>query len=1174
VSRCASCNADNRDTAQYCDSCGRPLDSAGRQRETRKTVTVLFADIVGSTPLGERLDPELLRGIMARYFETVSVVLTRHGATVEKFIGDAVMAVFGVPTLHEDDALRAVRAADEIRVALQALNRELQAEHGVTLAVRIGINTGEAVAGDPRTAQSLVTGDAVNTAARLEQAAAPGDILVARDTYLLVRDAVAVEPVDIPMLKGKVERVQAVRLLDVTRGAEGHARRLDAPMVGRQRELGQLRQAFKDVIAKRTLHLFVLLGAAGIGKSKLVHEFVVGISQRATVLRGRCLPYGEGITFWPIAEALRSAAGITDDDNQEIALGKLQELLGGLESRELVGSRIGQAIGLARAKTAEGSKEEVFWAVQKVLERRSLERPLVLVFDDLQWAEPTFLDLVEHLADWSRGSPILLLCMARPELLDVRPAWAAGRPTATTVLLEPLPADEAGTLMERLPGGLAIDRELRARISEAAEGNPLFVEEMLAMLIDGGVLRSNGAGEWVEVGDLAELEIPGSVQAVLAARLDRLDPLERAVAERGSVVGRVFERRAVTELTPEDERDGVAQRLMALVRKELVRPDPTGAAEVNAFRFRHLLIRDAAYGAIPKSERAALHERFASWLEHVTGDRLDEYVEIVAYHFEEAYRYRAELGVAHQYVTLAIRALDFLVRAARKGEAGLSFNEAARLYERALRLHRELPSSSADQIASRGTLIERTAEAMWRDGRDAQAAEAIRTALASGEDLGNDTELGLLWERLGWYLWDAGEGSGSRLAHEEALRRIPHGSAAARARALAGMARVQMLSLQHEEAITNAGLAVGLARGVNDRSVEADALNTFGIALSRTGKVDEGIDALRKARDIAEQASEGAGSIRAFVNLAVVLSENGQRAASLSVLLKGYEAARRFGLHRGPGVYLVLNAAFELTIAGRLDEADELLGQALSDGLTGLAAARALSALAEVQVYRGDLSTAAQSFAAARAIARGAGTGWDVPAMCAGEAELAAEQSRYADGIALLEEGLAAAFVNDWQMITRLHALGLRLAADEAARARARFDSEAEMAVMRTGRSLTARLETLERDIPLEEVQRDKVTAVRLAMVKAERARLERLPEAEAWAVVAARAADADYPYARAYALIRQAEVSAAANERASVEELLREAHRSASQASAARLIARIDELGDSVAAYLALGSR
>jgi class 3 adenylate cyclase/tetratricopeptide (TPR) repeat protein len=685
VRACPKCGQENPEIARFCLACGTALTDAAPPREVRKTVTVVFTDVTGSTSLGERLDPESLRRVMSRYFDEMRRTVERHGGTVEKFIGDAVMAVFGVPTLHEDDALRAVRAAWEMRESLALLNKELELDWGVTIAIRTGANTGPVVTGSAEGDQRLVSGDAVNVAARLEQAAEPGDILIGEETHRLVRDAVQAEPVEPLTLKGKASPVPAYRLLDVTPGAPGVARRLDSPLVGRDGELRLLGEALARSRRERACLLFTILGSAGVGKSRLVEEFLSTGASEATVLRGRCLSYGEGITFWPVSEVLIDAAGLDEIDSPDEVRGKLLGVLEDDPDAELVAERLSHLLGLTDVGAV---REETFWAVRRALEAMARRDPVVVVFDDIHWGEPTFLDLVEHIADWARDAPIFLLCIARPELLDDRPGWAGGKLNATSILLEPLTEQESEQLIDNLLGRAGLAKQARVRIAEAAEGNPLFVEQMLGVLIDDGLLRRDD-GRWVPMRDLSSVAIPPTIQALLAARLERLSEEERSVIERASVEGKVFHRGAVSELSPDPIRPRVGAHLMTLLRRELIRPDRATFAGEDAFRFRHLLIRDAAYEALPKRDRADLHRRFAAWLERVAGDRPAEYEEIVAYHLERGYRYREELGpVGEEDLVVARRAADLLVEAGHRAAARGDVPAAATLLERA---HRLLP---------------------------------------------------------------------------------------------------------------------------------------------------------------------------------------------------------------------------------------------------------------------------------------------------------------------------------------------------------------------------------------------------------------------------------------------------------------------------------------------------
>lgn len=659
---CTRCGSESPDGFRFCGNCGAPLEQTAAPRQTRKVVTALFCDVTGSTALGEELDPEVLRGVMNRYFSEIRATIERHGGTVEKFIGDAVMAVFGIPTVREDDALRAVRAAAEIREQLPAVAQEV----GVALRFRTGVNTGPVLMGE---GENIAIGDAVNVAARLEQAAGPGEIVLGEETLSLVRDAVEVEPLEPLELKGKSEPVAAFRLVHVDPAAAGVARHLDAPLVGRERELRLLSDAWDRAVEEASCHLFTLLGTAGVGKSRLVEELLAAIEQRATVLRGRCLHYGEGITFWPLVEALMPIG--------EPARQVLEHLDHG---------------GTATA-------EELFWEVRRLLESLAGEKPVVLFIDDAHWAEPMLLDLLDHVADLSRGAPILLLCTARPEMLEERPSWGGGKLNATTVLLEPLGANEAEALVDQLGNGLG--EAARARVVAASEGNPLFLEEMVALARERGTVT-----------------VPPTIQALLAARLERLAAEERELLERGAVEGQVFHRLAVRALANERLATQVEPRLAGLVRKELIRPHPATFAG-DAFRFRHLLIRDAAYDGLPKAVRAELHQRFAHWLED-SGAELVEFDEIAGWHLEQAAHYRRELG--HDVdPSLELSAARHLHAAARRALSRNDVRAVRNLLERALLL------ATADEVLEAGVAVD-LAEQLVEIGEGARAEELIAKA--------------------------------------------------------------------------------------------------------------------------------------------------------------------------------------------------------------------------------------------------------------------------------------------------------------------------------------------------------------------------------------------------------------------------------------------------------------
>jgi class 3 adenylate cyclase/tetratricopeptide (TPR) repeat protein len=762
---CAACGRPNAEDAKFCNECAAPLAvAAPAGREQRKTVTVLFCDVTGSTELGERLDPEPLRALLAHYFERMKAIVESHGGTVEKFIGDAVMAVFGVPVVHEDDALRALRAAVEMRAAFPELGIE----------GRIGVSTGEVVTG---TEERLATGDTVNVAARLEQAAQPGEILIGDETLRLTHDAAEVEPVEPLSLKGKSSPIAAYRLQSVG-GAEGVSRRLEGPMVGREREQRVLGSAWERVVSEQTCQLFTILGPAGVGKSRLAAEFLARRGD-AMIVGGRCLPYGEGITYWPVVEVVKQL--------EKVDAAASEPLRAVVADEQIV-----------------TSSEEIAWGFRKLLESVAASRPLVCVFDDLQWGEETFLDLVEHVADLSRDAPILLLCMARPELLDRRPGWAGGKVNAANVLLEPLDAGETDTLIDSL-GDLS--PELRTRIREAAEGNPLFVEQMVAMA------RESPDGD---------VTVPPTIQALLAARLDQLDAAEREVLQCGSVEGRVFHRGAVAVLTSDEPQ--VTNRLTALVRKELVRPDRPQLEGEDAFRFRHLLIRDTAYDALPKSIRAELHERFADWLEE-NGTSLVELDEILAYHLEQVYRYRQELRVSEQDLgDLGLRAGERLEAAARRALDRRDIPATVNLLERAAPLFATEPRRRLSLLPALGRALIKRGD--WARA-EAVLTEAVEAGNAAGErGIAADAVTELWWLRL--HAVAETKHDQVRRALGEAipvLEELHDEAALARAVGLAGM--LLFWGGNAEAGLVELERALLHARAAGDRAQELDTIHSI-----------------------------------------------------------------------------------------------------------------------------------------------------------------------------------------------------------------------------------------------------------------------------------------------------------------------------------------------------------
>ena len=800
----------------------------------RKTVTVLFCDVAGSTELGERLDPEALRAVMTRWFDAMRTPVERAGGTVEKFVGDAVMAVFGVPAAHEDDAFRAVQAAVEMRDAAVPIG----------LGIRIGVNTGEVVTGDGAT--TLVTGDAVNTAKRLEEAAAPGEILIGAPTRRLVANATVLEPAGAVSAKGKREPVEAWRVVSTIAGATPYARRLDVPLVGRADELALLESEVDAAVRDRACRLVTVCAPAGVGKSRLAQELLARVD--ADVLSARCAPYGDGITFLPLRELLGEVAGSSND--------------------------------------------EIFLDVRRQLQEKARRRPLFVCLEDVHWAQPAFLDLLEYVHGWARDAPIVLLCLARPELYDLRPRWP-GR----MLTLEPLSTRESESLLDALD----VPAAARARIVDAAEGNPLFLEQMVAMLAD----------------EAPAEEMPPTIHALLTARLDRLEPFEQSVLQRAAVVGKDFSRNAVVELSPEDERTEVATTLLSLTRKELVRPDHSGFADDDGFRFRHALIRDAAYAEVPKGVRAELHARFAAWLEP-----REATPELVGYHLEQAYRSGVELGAPDG--ELAARAFELLATAGRRAYARDDVKAAANLLQRAadlvpgdaevLILLGSAYIAAGDFAQGRAALLE-AQEAAAGDRRlelraavelgfhDALTGSASSTTRIVGvaeraipmlRELGDDAGLSRAWQLV----TDADVG-GKWAERTKALERaLDHAERAGDRRQRSSLVALLAQALHYgptpvETAIARCDELLAAAEG--DRALAAALMSTLGGLNAMRGEFDRARSLWSQARTLYEELGlQHRRAVRSLVPAGIELLAGNPGAAERE-LRYGYDTLAAMG---------------------------------------------------------------------------------------------------------------------------------------------------------------------------------------------------------------------------------------------------------------------------------------
>jgi class 3 adenylate cyclase/tetratricopeptide (TPR) repeat protein len=970
-------------------------------REVRKKVTAVFADMAGSTALAEQLDPEVFRQVVQAFFERLAGAIERHGGTVENFVGDEVAGVFGVPVTHGDDALRAVRAAAEMMRELEALNEELEPRLGVRLQMRVGVNTGTVIVGAPIAGRAMALGDAMNVAARLEKRAEPGEILIGEETHALVRREVQAEAAGKLDLRGRRAPIDAYRLHSAARAPEVETP-ADGPLVGRGRDLALLNVAFERCVARGSREFVTVVGAAGVGKSRLVAELVARYRPRATLLVGRCLPYGEGITYWPLTEIVEQAVGIEDDDEAEVARSKLDAELRSDPDGETIAKRLAQIIGLEEGTE---SGEHGFWAVRRLLEIVAARRPLIVVLEDLQWAEPMLLALVEHLASQLRPVPLLLACTARFELLDRRPEWR--QTCATVIALEPLAGGESAELIDALVGP-DLPESVRTEVVELAAGNPLFVEQVLSMLVDEGELKRAEKG-WAPANGLQSLRVPPSMDAILAARIDHLGPDEQQFAECAAVIGKEFWARAVAQLTGQP----FEAPLDALIRKQLVERIRRPGAADDYYRFRHLLVRDAVYESMPKARRAELHERVADWLVEWSESRLAQVEGIVAYHLEAAYRYRRELlADDDRAARLASRAAKHLIAAGRRAATRQDDAGAASLLSRAVALlAEESTSSRLEPLVELGMALIRggdttRAEEVLAEARRAIVGEgderaetrmrvlelhlkrlidpewwaehgrgAAAQVLATFQRLGDDLDTAKAWHLLGKVHSDRGEQAAAAEALEHALE------LAQRAGDSGVEAWIRYWLLQAavfgptpcERVIVRAREDLEWSRAHDNRALEGSTLGRMGEMLARAGRVPEAQNAFAEARRLFDDLGLDVHVAYLAISTCAVEPLTSDPAAAEAELRSALSFFERIGAKHIQATVLPMLAA-TLVQQDRPDEALALTERARSlsapDDLDGqvkwrTAQARALAALGEVsegeRLARGAVERAAAS---------------------------------------------------------------------------------------------------------------------------------------------------------------------------------------------------------------------
>ena len=972
ASTCPSCGSPVLPEARFCNECGSPLSSAApsiandtspsaRSPEApaseRRLVSVLFADLVGFTTLSESRDPEEVRELLTRYFETCRTLIGRYGGTVEKFIGDAVMAVWGTPIAKEDDAERAVRAALELTTVVAALGQEVGAPD---LAARAGVLTGEAAVTIGAEGQGMVAGDLVNTASRIQAAAPAGSVFAGEATKRLTDGAVVYEEAGVHELKGKAEPLPLWRALRVVAGMRGAMKSsgLEAPFVGRGRELRLIKELFHASADEKTAHLVSVVGIAGIGKSRLSWEFfkyIDGFAFDVRWHRGRCLPYGEGVTYWALAEMVRTRAGILEGEGSGSALAKLREAVGETvsdpEERRWIEPRLANLLGLEDAPGRD--QEGLFAAWRLFYERLSEEMPTVMVFEDLQWADTALLDFVEYLLEWSRDHPIFIITLARPELMDRRPTWGAGRRNFTSLFLESLALPEMEELLAGLVPGLP--EELRDQILERAEGVPLYAVETVRMLLDRGLLAQEESA-YRPTGPIGTLEVPETLHALIAARLDGLTREERRLVQDAAVLGKSFTKPGIEALTgfPQAELESL---LSSLIRKEVIHLQVDARSpERGQYGFLQELLKRVAYDTLSKKERKAKHLAAARFIEQSWEAEEDEIVEVVASHYVEAYRAAPDAPDAGE---IGAGACERLARAGERAASLAANAEAQRYFEQAMEF--------AEEPLARAELSERAGIAATAAGRGSDAERHYEQAIALFEAEGRAHPAARVSARLAEVLWDAGH-------IEDGIERMERAYGV-----LAGdepdedlavlthqLGRMHFFAGDLRACADRVETALEIAERLRIPEVLSHGLNTKSLVLEARGRLEEADALLRRALQVALENDVPSAAFRAYYNL-LVTDQIDEVEGSAS---EGLALARRLGNRQWEANFIGRVAQCQW-LSGDWDRAVESERLLLGAGpeVYGFGLSRTLPALAHLHVNRGELE-AAERLVAMREIAR------------------------------------------------------------------------------------------------------------------------------------------------------------------------------------------------------------
>jgi class 3 adenylate cyclase/tetratricopeptide (TPR) repeat protein len=965
VLNCSNCGHENPDGAKFCMECAAPLDAAPARpvAEERKVVTCLFCDLVGFTATSESADPEDVDQMLTAYAEMARRQIESHGGVVEKFIGDAVVGIFGVPAAHEDDPERAVRAG--LRIAEDA--EELDAIGGAPLRLRVGINTGEAlvrlgvISGS---GERMLSGDAINTASRIQSIASEMGVAVGLGTYeatSAVFDYAELQPAT---LKGKSEPVRVFHAkAPLARFGTDLTRTHDTPFIGREIDLALLKGIFDKVVAADSVQLVTVVGEPGLGKSRIVAEVGAFVDARPDLItwrQGRCLPYGEGITFWALGEILKAHAGILESDAPEVASTKLDAVLPEGSERAWFRQRLLPLLGIEASSSAE--REELFTAWRRFLEQIAEDRPTVLVFEDLHWADDAMLAFLEHLADRAEGVPLLVVGTARPELFERHPDYAAGLRNATPINLSPLSSEETARLISALLQTTVISAELQQPILDRAEGNPLYAEEFVRLLKDKDLLVKKGSS-W-ELKEGADVPFPDSVQALIAARLDTLGPEAKSMLADAAVLGKVFWAGAVAAMGGRDLTE-VTDALRELSRKELVRPARRSSIEGEAeHAFWHILTRDVAYAQLPRASRASRHVAAASWIESKAPERVEDLADVLAYHYATALELARAAGQTEQATELEAPALRFLTLA---GNRALGLDTAAALgnFERAIALtppaHPERPEALA-----------RFGEAAFQAGRLVEASEALEEAIASLRVRGDLAAATRAIGTLANVFFNRGDPRWAELPADALalLEALPPGPELVGA--LTELARVEALQGRSEAGVGYAERALALAEEL-DLDPSARALGYRGLARSYLGDPG-GLEDMRRAISLATQAGQGREVAVLLYNLGELLLVFEGPAASLDGLRAGVAFAEARGL-AGHFATTRAHTFHPLFDCGELDEALEnavaLAGRLEDEDVLDLVEVRA--GQAQILAVRGQAAQVAHSLDWIESTSRGAG---------------------------------------------------------------------------------------------------------------------------------------------------------------------------------------------------------